>query len=262
MRKFNKEIAMDFIDPNILLLNEIFKYVTPDIVPGVYPYYMVSNCGRIYHRYLERIMSPGLETSGYLFILLSTEFGQKTIQVNRLVLITFCPIQNPEMYQANHKNGNKLNNHLSNLEWTTRSENIIHSYRTGLHISPTSITQDQAIKIVEMLIENKYMCKEIASILGVSVNIVESIKKKESWKHLTEGLTFEQRKGRLYTDNDVKILCEYFQNNPKCANELSSDYVRKALRDCNFENPDSMYDTARKIYSKKHYTHISKYYNF
>lgn len=262
MRKYNLDIGMDIIHPSIMKENEIFIYVTEEMVPGVYPYYMVSSCGRVYHRYLERIMSPGLETSGYLFITLSTINGPKIVQLNRLVLMAFDPIPDPENYQANHKNGDKLNNYLHNLEWTTRSENILHSFRTGLHIPVSIITEEQAVKVVELLKTEQYQCKEIASMLGIHENIVNSIKKKESWKYLTKDCEFKARPGRLYSEVDVRNLCEYFQNNPKSSNEEVNNYVYNALIFCGFDNPESRVDTARKIYTKTHYTKISKYYNF
>ena len=51
--------------------------------------------------------------------------------VHRLVAETWIP--NPNHYkEVNHINGDKSDNRVENLEWTTRSENIRHSYRTGL----------------------------------------------------------------------------------------------------------------------------------
>jgi hypothetical protein len=55
--------------------------------------------------------------------------------VHLLVARTFIP--NPKNKpQVNHKDGNKLNNNVSNLEWVTNAENVIHSRITGLNVTP------------------------------------------------------------------------------------------------------------------------------
>nr|DAS94955.1 MAG TPA: homing endonuclease [Caudoviricetes sp.] len=53
--------------------------------------------------------------------------------VHRIMALTFLPCPgNPKFYDVNHKDGNKLNNSLDNLEWCTRAENCQHAYQTGL----------------------------------------------------------------------------------------------------------------------------------
>lgn len=69
---------------------------------------------------------------GYVYVCLFKNNRQKTFRVNRLVALMFIP--NPENKpEVNHKDGNKLNNCVSNLEWNTTKENIEHAYRTGLN---------------------------------------------------------------------------------------------------------------------------------
>ncbi len=58
--------------------------------------------------------------------------------VHRLVAAAFCPRQRPDQTVVNHKDGNKLNNHYSNLEWVTHSENMKHAHEAGLwQVGPT-----------------------------------------------------------------------------------------------------------------------------
>ena len=57
------------------------------------------------------------------------------VLVHRLVAITFLPNPN-DLAQVNHKDSNKLNNHVSNLEWISQADNLKHSWRVGTHISP------------------------------------------------------------------------------------------------------------------------------
>ena len=76
----------------------------------------------------EREVSYTLNNRGYLTVVIR----HKTHMVHRLVAKAFIP--NPENKSfVNHKDGNKLNNHMSNLEWCTIAENNKHARETGLH---------------------------------------------------------------------------------------------------------------------------------
>lgn len=56
---------------------------------------------------------------------------RKTFKVHRLVAQAFIPNAEGKP-QINHKDGDRRNNHVSNLEWVTGSENMVHAYGTGL----------------------------------------------------------------------------------------------------------------------------------
>lgn len=100
-------------------------------VEGFEDRYEVSNLGRIrsLHSYggnTCRIMKPGKRSDGYLHIGLSKDGICKHFVVHRLVAMAFIPNpQNLEM--INHKDENKENNCVDNLEWCTRSYNQIYS---------------------------------------------------------------------------------------------------------------------------------------
>lgn len=67
--------------------------------------------------------------SGYYYCtLLLQPYYWRRIAVHRLVALTYLPEPGPNQIWVNHKDGNKTNNHYTNLEWTTISENIQHSY--------------------------------------------------------------------------------------------------------------------------------------
>lgn len=70
-------------------------------------------------------------SKGYRRVLLSKNGVKKHFLVHRLIAETFIPKADDRNY-VNHKDGNKLNNCVSNLEWCTRSENQIHAYKKGL----------------------------------------------------------------------------------------------------------------------------------
>lgn len=91
-----------------------------------YPDYLIHRDSRIYSTKMNQFMSFQ-PRNGYMTIL----FGESRHHVHQIVAIQFLP--NPEnRKQVNHKDGNKLNNHVDNLEWATNGENQNHAYETGL----------------------------------------------------------------------------------------------------------------------------------
>lgn len=84
----------------------------------------------------ERIVKPTWTGSGYLKYKLINNKFKFSINAHKLVAITFGLIywnehSNSDM-QINHKDGNKHNNSVANLEACTPSENMLHAWRTGL----------------------------------------------------------------------------------------------------------------------------------
>lgn len=78
-----------------------------------------------------KILKPG-KVNGYLDVVLTKDYIQKHHYVHRLVAQAFiCNSENKP--QVNHKDGNKLNNNYTNLEWSTRVENMQHAITTGIH---------------------------------------------------------------------------------------------------------------------------------
>lgn len=97
---------------------------------------IVDKNGRISKKN-ELILKPGINRDGYLQVGLSINNKLFSHYVHRLVAEAF--IENPfNKTTVNHKDGNKLNNHISNLEWATKSEQAIHSLDMGLRNMPES----------------------------------------------------------------------------------------------------------------------------
>jgi len=101
-----------------------------------YENYMVSSLGNIKrlnynHTGKERILKPCIESGGYLQVHLGKEGKIKNFLIHRLVAEAF--IDNPDnLKQVNHKDFNKQNNSLQNLEWCDAKYNITYSQATKI----------------------------------------------------------------------------------------------------------------------------------
>lgn len=165
--------------------------------------YEVSNLGRI--RSIDRIVNSShnatriskgkilkknISSSGYEIVCLSSYPLRKYIFAHVLVASHFLDKQNGKDF-VNHKNGIKTCNIVTNLEWCTRSENMIHAYKTGLlnlkncgESHSRSILTLELVKKIKYHLNNNIKVSDIARIIGIKPSAIYSIKKGETWKHV------------------------------------------------------------------------------
>lgn len=127
-----KTCRQDEYKENILLKRKPFVNFQNEVWKDVVGYeglYEVSSFGRVKNKATWRILK---HTTIHPYFRVTLSKGGTHIQysVHRLQAAAFLP--NPHNKpQVNHKNGNKKDNTLSNLEWVTISENVLHSYANG-----------------------------------------------------------------------------------------------------------------------------------
>lgn len=103
-------------------------------IPGYENQYMISDRGEVRHfpdnTSEGRPIRPRLNNCGYLMVDLYKSGKRQCLLLHRLVAMTFLP--NPKGYEVvNHIDRDKTNCNVSNLEWCSQSQNILHSYNTN-----------------------------------------------------------------------------------------------------------------------------------
>lgn len=118
--------------------------------------YTVFNDGKVYSKKHKKYLKPVLR-KGYERVRLYKPTGEwKTFSVHQLVAQYFIYNYSPGL-MVNHKDGNKRNNHHSNLEWVTNAENIKHAFDNGLKRN----TPFQRLCAKNILTGNTYSAKKV-----------------------------------------------------------------------------------------------------
>ena len=174
-------------------MEEIWK----DIV-GYEGIYEISNLGRIRTFNYKNtnnveIMKNFIDGSGYIKISLCKNGIKKQYFIHRLVAQAFIPnLKNKRT--VNHKDGNKLNNCVGNLEWVTCEENIHHAWKNGLNKplrgekhGSHKLTTEQVIYIKTHYkkLDKKFGARALAKKFNVTTTPILLIVKGKSWKHIT-----------------------------------------------------------------------------
>ena len=133
-----------------------------------------------------RLLKPYLNPSGYLYVTLSTPGAQNDFLIHRVVATAFLGKSN---LQINHKNGNKADNSIENLEYVTPSENLTHATRVlhkrrGEKHWNCRLSESDVLKILAL--RNSGLTHEqIAKAFSVSRPTVSEILLGRKWQHLS-----------------------------------------------------------------------------
>lgn len=163
--------------------------------------YEASSLGNLRSRNYKRTgkvknLKPTISPDGYYKTVIQTDKGNyKSGTVHLFVCLAFLGSK-PEGKEINHKDGNKLNNKISNLEYVTRSENVLHSYAMGLQkplrgsTNPSAKLTERDVLAIRAYVRNfkerYYGRKKLAQKYGVSESHIKDIisRRRNIWKHI------------------------------------------------------------------------------
>lgn len=195
-------------------------------VPNTNNEYFVSNKYRIksVKRGKERLLVLTV-CNGYVRIMTSVNNKKKTFLFHRVLAILFIP--NPNNYPfINHKDLDRSNYNLSNLEWCTQSQNVIHAFKNGRCKKTKFSAGGRKLTDVQILdiYNSEIHYSELSKMYGVTATSIGNIKMGYKWGHITGGvpkLNSIKNKG-LYNGQsklssekvleiikDGKSICEY-----------------------------------------------------
>ena len=143
--------------------------------------YEITRDGKVINKHAGHTLAPQPNGKGYLRV----SIGKKLMFIHRLVAEKYIP--NPENKpQVNHKDGNKLNNCVDNLEWVTNQENRNHAVDNDLQVtgekcSWAKLTEENVKEIrANPGYENEYWARKFK----VSRSTISDVVNYRTWKHI------------------------------------------------------------------------------
>lgn len=254
----------------IIFDNEIWKDVT---IPNVLPYYKVSNYGNLYSSNTDCLLDGKITDKGYIMVKLRTYTGYLEIYLHRLVMLTFNPIPNPELYIVNHLDGIKSNDFYENLEWATQKRNVEHAFQTGLRgigeNSNHNIFTDEQVHRVCKCMELGYTSQQISQeVFGRQLDqqlttLYVNIFSGKFWSHISSLYNIKNyRKDNIFSEVEIHNICKMLSDN----NEIDERSILANLGfdPYNMEREEYLkyYRVINAIRNRKRFNKISNQYKF
>lgn len=161
------------------------------------PNYLIREDGLIWSTISKKFMTPYISNAGYLNIKLKKDTKKVSKLVHRLLAETF--IDNPSSKATcNHKDGNRLNNALNNLEWNTYSENNQHAWDNfgnnrkknlsekmkGLLNKAAKLSDQDVLNIRKEYVVGNTSWRKLAVKYNVAKSTIARVLSKKTWAHL------------------------------------------------------------------------------
>lgn len=194
---------------------EIFLYISNEIVPNIKPWYLISNRGNVFSTNSNRFMKKTKSVDGYNVCTVRT-YDEKgiTIYIHRVEMLTFKYEPGCEFLDIDHVDCNKSNNDIINLEWVTKAENTRRAAVNGLLLTGeaapwTKVNDAKAHMICQLYIQG-HGVTEIAKIVNCGIDSVFRIVHGIGRQDISSQYDIESRYRGYLSEADIHLVCKTF----------------------------------------------------
>ena len=249
--------------------------LTDFFIPGIQPYYEVSNYGRIYNKMTNTYIPQRYDEFIYNIVSLGFTNGtRRNFEVHRVIALIFV-YNGPDFdysKDVNHKDGIKGHNWAWNLEWVTHKENLIHCINSGLmplgEDRQNSVFTNQQVEQICELISIGKTNKEIENIMQLYDHnvptLIQNIKNGHCWKHISKKYDMSNaNKKEVFSIDQINKICEYFEKygrNVKYKEIL--DYLNIDYSNMDNKKLNCLNSCICGLRNKKSYKEICNEYNY
>jgi hypothetical protein len=147
----------------------------------------IQNSKTVTRTFYSRLLKPKFTWDGYYEVTLQSLGKRKYVRLHRVIFEAFND-KIPNGLVINHKDGNKLNNNLNNLEVVTVAENNAHALKNKLYITAkgeqSSILTNSQVLEIRARVSNGEVQRKVAKEYGVGKNCIWHIVNRTTWRHI------------------------------------------------------------------------------
>ena len=182
------------------LIDKISKIKWKSIMIGsINSGYEIAENGMVRNSKRMKILNPTKTQDGFLQVNLYVNGKYYTKKIHQLVANAFLPNQK-RREKVSHKNGDRSNNDVSNLEWSGPFKGQYRSFpnrapdKFGEYSPASYYNSSQIARVCELLSEGKLSYSEIASATRVQYQTVLDVKNRKSWRCISENFYFPSKR--------------------------------------------------------------------
>lgn len=190
-----------------------------------YPDYKIYTDGTIINP-RGKTLTVWKDKANYCFITMKNIHDEyKKVRLHRIVATAFIP-NNCDLPEVNHKDGDKTNNSVENLEWVTSKGNKDHAWNIGLYSNKTEnhyaavLTNTQVHQICELL-EKGINNSVIADKFVIDKSIVAHIKAGDTWKDISSLYNINRKMKPRKCKKDIHEVCKHIAEGKSISDIIS-----------------------------------------